>query len=104
MKRSLTWWLVSAALMSACTAGGDVTQGASTETAPPPTPQETMANTSPPSPAPTTYTIGPGDTWSSIAETVYGDPTQFQPLIDANGGERFMPYGPGDVITVPPAE
>jgi LysM repeat protein len=52
---------------------------------------------------PLTYTVQPGDTWSSIAEAVYGDARQFQALIDAHAGSA-MPPAPGNVIGVPALE
>ena len=44
------------------------------------------------------YQVQFGDSWASIAESVYGDPTQFQRVIEAAEGR---PLEPGSIIELP---
>jgi nucleoid-associated protein YgaU len=44
------------------------------------------------------YEIQAGDTWSSIAEAVYGDATRFQEVLNASGGR---PMEPGFILELP---
>jgi nucleoid-associated protein YgaU len=48
------------------------------------------------------YVVQPGDTLSTIAETVYGDPLAFGPIVEANGltGDNLLQVG--DELIIPP--
>ena len=92
-------------------------EGAAPSAPEPPTPSDVDADKTdvpaPPTPAPgggdprfgpPTYVVRPGDTLSGIAELVYGDPTCFGPLIEANGISETNPLEVGQELLVPPAE
>lgn len=88
--------LVLIVLLGGCTdegssAGQPATSAASTSPAAPPDNGTAIT--------PRQYVVRTGDTWSSIAEAVYGDPLRFAELQQANSDR--LPLGPGDTIVVP---
>lgn len=48
------------------------------------------------------YVVQPGDTLSSIAEAVYGDPLAFGVIASANGITEDNPLQVGQELTIPP--
>lgn len=74
-----------------------------------PTPQPTAQPTPQPTAQPTpqqaggTYTVQPGDTLSAIAGRVYGDPSQFPRIFDANRDKLSSPdrIMPGQQLRIP---
>lgn len=66
-------------------------------------PQPTGAGTTAPGPAAgSTYVVQPGDTLSGIAGQVYGDPTKFGLIAEANGITDSNPLQVGQSLTIPP--
>lgn len=49
-----------------------------------------------------TYVVQPGDTLSGIANQVYGDPTKFGLIAQANGITDSNPLQVGQSLTIPP--
>lgn len=62
-----------------------------TEATTPPTPQSGQ-----------TYIVQPGDTLSGIASQVYGDPTKFGIIAEANGITESNPLQVGQELVIPP--
>lgn len=48
------------------------------------------------------YVVQPGDTLSGIAANVYGDPTAFGPIAEANGITEQNPLQVGQELIIPP--
>jgi nucleoid-associated protein YgaU len=111
---------IAALLSSACFGGGQQaaqpTAAATAQTAPatPPAPPKPSPSPSPsPSPAAlspaggTTYTVDTGDTLATIAEKVYGDPTLWRPIYEANReaiGDNPDNIKIGTQLRIPPKE
>ena len=112
---------IAALLGSACFGGGQQaaqpTAGPAPQTTPaaaPPSPPRPSPSPSPsPSPAAIspgtgqTHTIEPGDTLASIAEKVYGDPTLWRRIYEANRetiGDNPDNITVGTQLRIPPKE
>jgi len=50
------------------------------------------------------HTVRRGDTLSSIAGSVYGDPRNWRPIAEANAMDDPLALQPGQVLTIPAIE